>query len=186
MGEAARKRLTIDDWLAYSDGTDTRYEFVGGELVAMASGSTRHATIAQNAGSEIERAVGDRAPCRAVQGAGLTVEVDGDHRGYIADVALTCEEPDDGQLFRELRLIVELLSPSTKGYDKRRKVPDYGRLPTVEEIWLIDSRERAVLVWRRAGEAWVGSFPYTAEDSFASQALGVEIPLDRLYRNTGL
>jgi Uma2 family endonuclease len=186
MGEPARTRLTIDDWLAFGDGTDTRYEFVGGELVAMASGSTRHGTIAQNAGGEIERAVGDRPPCRAVQGAGLEVEVDGDRRGYVADVAMTCEPPDDGQLFREPRLLVEILSPSTNGFDKRRKVPDYGRLPTVEEIWLIDSRERAVLVWRRSGETWIGSFPYTGEDAFASQALGVEVALDRLYRNTGL
>ncbi len=186
MGEPARKRLTIDDWLAYSDGTDTRYELVGGELVAMASGSDRHGTIAHNVGSEIERAVGDQPPCRPVQGAGIEVEVDGDRRGYVADVALTCEEPDDESVLEAPRLLVEILSPSTKGFDKRRKVPDYGRLPTVEEIWLIDSRERAVLVWRRAGDTWVGSFPYTGDDSFASQALGAEVTLDRLYRNTRL
>ena len=186
MGEPARKRLTIDDWLAYSDGTDTRYELVGGELVAMASGSTRHATIAQNAGSEIERAVGDRPPCRAVQGAGLEVEVDGDRRGYIADVAMTCEPPDEGLLFREPRLIVEVLSPPTEGVDKHRKVPDYASLPSVEEIWLIDSRARAVLVWRRVEGTWIGSLPYVREEAFNSPVLGVEVALDRLYRNTGL
>lgn len=186
MPEPARKRLTIDDWLAYDDGTDTRYELVGGELVPMAPGSTRHGTIAQNAGSEIERAVGDRPPCRAVQGAGLEVETEDDRRGYVADVVMTCEPPDDGRLVREPRLIVAVLSPSTAGVDKHREVPDYARLPSVGEIWLIDSRARAVLVWRRVEGSWIGSIPYTRERTFGSPVLGIEVALNRLYRNTGL
>jgi Uma2 family endonuclease len=186
MGEAARRRLTVEDWLAHDDGADTRYELVGGELVAMASTSGRHGTIAHNVARAIDDAVGDRPPCRPVHGAGLEVQVDGDRRGYVADVLMTCEPATDEQLHREPRLIVEILSPSTKGIDKRRKVPDYGRLPSVGEIWLVDSRERGVLVWRRVEGTWVGSFPYTGEDRFWSPVLGVEVGLDRLYRNTGL
>ena len=134
MAEPARKRLTIEDWLTYDDGTDTRYELVGGELVAMAPGSRRHSTIPHNVAVVIEEAVGDRPPCRPVHQAGLEVEVDSDRRGYVADVVMTCEPDDDSQLFREPKLIVEILSPSTRGVDRRRKVPDYGRLPSVEEI----------------------------------------------------
>lgn len=104
----------------------------------------------------------------------------------MADVALTCEEPDDDPVVKEPRLVVEVLSPSTVGVDKHRKVPDYGRLPTVDEIWLVDSRKRTVLVWRRVEDAWVGSFPYTGENTFASPVLGAEVALDQLYRNTGL
>ncbi len=99
---------------------------------------------------------------------------------------MTCAPASDDQILREPRLIVEILSPSTRGIDRRRKVPDYGRLPSVEEIWLVESRERAVLVWQRTEGAWVGSFPYTGSDTFPSQVLEVEVELDRLYRNTGL
>jgi len=186
MPEAARRRLTVEDWLGYDDGTDRRYELVGGELVGMAPGSRRHSTIPHNVGLVVESAVGSRPPCRPVYGAGLEVDVDGDRRGYVADVLMTCEPDDDSQTFLEPRLVVEVLSPSTKGFDKRRKVPDYGRLASVEEIWLVDSREREVLVWRRVEGTWVGSFPHTGDDRFWSPALGVEVELDRLYRNTGL
>jgi Uma2 family endonuclease len=186
MGEAARRRLTVEDWLAFDDGTDTRYELVGGELVAMASSSDRHGTIAQNVGDVVQAAVRDRPPCRAVQGAGIEVEVEADRRGYVADVLMTCKPASDDPVQREPRLIVEILSPSTAGVDKHRKIPDYGRLPTVEEIWLVDSRSRAVLVWRRVEGTWVGSFPYTGEDTFDSPVLATRVELDRLYRNTGL
>lgn len=186
MAEAARRRLTVEDWLAFDGRGDVRYELTGGELVAMAPASTRHATIAQNVGGVIERAVEDRPPCRAVQGAGIEVEAGGDRRGYVADVAMTCEPPSDDALFREPRLVVEILSPSTRGVDERRKVHDYAGLPSVAEIWLVDSRERAVLVWRRVEDAWIGSLPLTGADAFDSPALGVRVELDRLYRNTGL
>src|SRR5215208_1241778 len=149
MGEAARRRLTVEDWLAFDDGTDTQYELFGGELVAMASSSDRHGTIAQNVGDVIQEAVRGRPPCWAVQGAGVEVEVHGDRRGYVADVLMTCKPASDDPVQREPRLIVEILSPSTAGIDKHRKVPDYGHLPTVEEIWLVNSRMRTVLVWHR-------------------------------------
>jgi Uma2 family endonuclease len=187
MGEAARRRLTVEGWLAYDDGTDTRYELVGGELVATASSSDRHGTIAQNVGDVIQQAVRDRPPCRAVQGAGIEVDVRGDRRGYVADVVLTCRPAGDDLIHREPRLIVEILSPSTAGVDKGRKVPDYATLPSVEEIWLVDSRMRFVVTWRRVeGGAWVGSFPYMGDGAFNSPALGCHVQMDRLYLNTGL
>jgi len=41
------KRFTLDDYLTYDDGTDTRYELVNGELVAMAQPKGRHGAIAE-------------------------------------------------------------------------------------------------------------------------------------------
>jgi Uma2 family endonuclease len=41
------QRFTLDDYLTYEDGTDTRYELVNGALVAMAQPKGRHGTIAE-------------------------------------------------------------------------------------------------------------------------------------------
>lgn len=35
MTQATRKKMTFEEYLHYDDGTDTRYELVGGELVTM-------------------------------------------------------------------------------------------------------------------------------------------------------
>src|SRR4051794_10234524 len=99
MAEPPRKRLTIEGWLTYDDGTATRYE-----LVAVAPGGRPHSTIPHNVGVVIEEAVGDRPPCRPVHQAGLEVEVDSDRRGHVADVVMTCEPDEDSQLFREPKL----------------------------------------------------------------------------------
>jgi len=39
------QRLTLADYLAYSDGTDTPYELVQGELVSMPLGTGLHGDI---------------------------------------------------------------------------------------------------------------------------------------------
>ena len=41
----ATSKLTLDEYLGYTDGTDTRYELVNGELVAMSLGSGLHRAI---------------------------------------------------------------------------------------------------------------------------------------------
>lgn len=186
MVDAAHKLLTVEDWLAFHDGTDTRYELVEGRLVAMSPTIRRHGSIAQNVGSVIGRAVEDRPPCRAVQQAGLEVVTEHDRRGHIADVIMTCEPDDESRTFEAPRLIVEVLSPTTTGIDWKVKVADYGLMPTVDEIWLVDSHERCVVVWSRIDGTWVGTLPLNGGKTFTSRVLGVEVHLERLYRNTGL
>ena len=99
---------------------------------------------------------------------------------------MTCEPFGDSSDMRESRLVVEILSPSTKGIDQTVKVPAYGRLPTVEEVWLVSSRRRWILVWRKTPADWIAEFPYTDVPTFHSPVLGGEVVLDRLYHLTGL
>jgi hypothetical protein len=56
------------------DGSDARHELIDGVPVAMAPASRRHATLCQNIGDVIQRAVQDRPPCRAAQQAGIAIE----------------------------------------------------------------------------------------------------------------
>lgn len=47
MTPATQRRLTIEEYLTYDDGTDTRYEFDDGELVEMPPAIRLHRRIAQ-------------------------------------------------------------------------------------------------------------------------------------------
>ena len=54
--------MTVGEFLAYDDGTLTRYELVDGVMVAMNPPHPRHADIVENTGRLIERQL--VAPCR--------------------------------------------------------------------------------------------------------------------------
>ena len=90
MGEPARRAMTADEFLAWDDGTDTRYELFDGAVVAMAPPTHVHGVIVGNAYAAIRMALESRAPCQGVVEAGIRVDA-ANH--YKADVAASCAEP---------------------------------------------------------------------------------------------
>ena len=48
MAEPAQRRWTVEEFLAWDDGTDRRYELVDGRIVAIEPSSEAHATIVPN------------------------------------------------------------------------------------------------------------------------------------------
>ena len=67
MSEAAVKRMTVAEFLRWEDGTDTRYELLGGSPVAMAPpaaahGSSRYGFVP---GSELRSNLAARVWCRS-------------------------------------------------------------------------------------------------------------------------
>jgi hypothetical protein len=65
-------------------------------------------------------------------------------------------------------------------------VPLCGRLPSVEEIWLVGSEAHWVIAWQRTGDTWHAGLPLIGEASFTSTALGTTVTLDEIYRLTAL
>ena len=191
------RRMTVAEFLKWDDGTDTSYELIDGRpvaryarsgsphtVVAMAPPAPRHARIAGNVFAEIGRQLEGRPPCGAVVEGGIRVNEDTYH---VADVAATCAPISEEGFVREPFLVVEIVSDSDRGARALAKVQDYIALASIQEIWLIDSRERRVQQWRRGGEdRWIVTLPLTGRARFDSPTLGGTIELDRLYRNTGL
>ena len=100
--------------------------------------------------------------------------------------AATCAEASGSLYIEEPFLTVEVISENSERDDLGLKVRRYVELPTIHEIWLTDSRERWVQIWRRAHDCWIVTLPLRGRSSFASDALGATIELDALYRNSGL
>ena len=56
MADAASRRMTVDEFLAWDDGTDTRYELHEGQPVAMAPTRRSHSGLV----GELARHIGNR------------------------------------------------------------------------------------------------------------------------------
>ena len=153
MASPAPRRMTLDEFLEWDDGTDTRYELIEGEIVAMAPAMPEHATIVPNLAGALGQRL--RPPCFILAGAGV-VRPDRPDHFYIPDLLVTCTPIPQGiRYVPEPRLIVEVLSPSTRRYDRDVKLDGYRAIPTVEEILLVWSEERRVQLWQRDGERWI-------------------------------
>jgi Uma2 family endonuclease len=142
--------ITVAEFLAYDDGTDTRYELVNGALVAMNPPSGRHADICENIADCLRPQL--VPPCRVYTSkAGAAL----DERGLNwrePDVLVACTRPEAG--FFHPRLVVEVLSPSTEKDDRTTKLDFYESLPSVEAILLVWQDERRVRLRERGEDGW--------------------------------
>src|SRR5262249_19060761 len=154
MAETAQRRMSLAEFLGWDDGTDARYELIGGLAVAMAPPLEAHGTIVGN----LARHIGNHLepPCRVVAEAGL-VPKDRRDTYYHVDLLVTCAPPVRGTGNpREPLIAIEVLSPSRATHDRRIKMLDYSRMPSIREIVVIDSRERRAQVWHRGDDArWI-------------------------------
>jgi len=186
MSELAVKRMTLAEFLRWEDGTDTRYELLAGFPVAMAPPAIAHGVLAARLCARIEAALQSRRPCMAQVEAGIA-RPDRDDTCYIADIAVTCTPPERGQqLLQDPVLIVEIFSPGTAIYDRQTKVTDYRRIPSVQEILLIDSTSIFAEVLRRDGDRWITEIVRGPQSVLSLSAIALTATMSDLYEGIDL
>ena len=172
---ATQRRMTVAEFLGFDDGTDTRYELVGGEMVAMNPPAEPQVRIMANMFRVLDRGLAD--PCRAYVGGGV----------WLSETDDTWREPDlfvacgGREGFSQApRLIVEILSPPTEKEDRTRKLDFYRRFGSVAAIWFVWQDTPRVELQERADRAWIVRDVIGGGDvAIASPALA--IPLAEIY-----
>lgn len=148
------QKMTAFDFLAWEENQTERHEFFRGETFAMVGGTARHNRVILNLASRIADHL-DGTTCQ-VFAENMKVQI---AEGVLyPDVMVTCgkAEAGDEQMVTDPKLIIEVLSPSTSGYDKRDKFILYRTLPSLREYALIDPAKRQVEVFTLTeGGAWM-------------------------------
>ena len=123
-----------------------RYELVAGNPVAMAPERNRHNLVKVDCLLSLRQAVHAAKLDCAVLGDGATVEID-DSNVYEPDVTIQCGEPIDvdATVASHPTILVEVLSPSTKGVDTSDKLIGYFQLDSVRHYLVIDPVRYAVI-----------------------------------------
>jgi Uma2 family endonuclease len=140
------KLMTMDDYLAYDDGTDKRYELVDGELVEMPTESQLNASIAKFLFLELVK----RLPVALLSFKDTEIEVTGRRaKCRLPDLIVHSEESRTALngakraiLTRDLpppALVVEVVSPGVENRDRdyRYKHTEYAARE-ITEYWIVD------------------------------------------------
>jgi Uma2 family endonuclease len=186
MAEAAARRMTLEEFLAWDDGTDTLYELVEGFPVAMTPPAEAHRILAVRLASRIDAALADRRPCNAQIDAGVT-RPDRADSYYVADIAVTCHanEPRQ-QAIREPILLVEILSPGTERHDRRTKLLIHRQIVSVQEILLIDSDSYYAELHRRQNAHWLTELLRGPDAAITLNSVSLALSLSELYEGIAI
>ncbi|HEU0218476.1 MAG TPA: Uma2 family endonuclease [Stellaceae bacterium] len=173
--------MTLEEFLRWDDGTDTRYELINGFPMAMAPPARAHGILCARLAGLIDAALHSRRPCAAQIEAGIA-RPDHNDSFYIADIAVSCRPYRQGeQLVEDPILIVEILSPSTERNDRRLKLPAYQELGSVREIVLIDADSHHAEVYRREGARWGIELARGAEATLSLATVELHMSMAELY-----
>ncbi len=147
--------LTLAEYLVYDDGTDTRYELVNEELVAMAQPTGIHGGMSEFVNDSFRFEI-QRLQLPLISKQDLIAVQTGLVRGKITcrvpDVVVITSEQWQDMRFREAvltdsvpLLVVEIVSDSTRNIDYRKKRAEYNAIE-IPEYWIIDFSDRKVTV----------------------------------------
>lgn len=140
MSKPQEAPITADEYLAMERAAIEKHEFAFGEIYAISGATARHVEIVGNITSALHIQFRQR-PCR-VYSADLRLCVEQKYRYTYPDVVVVCGQPQflDGHLDTLLNpdLIVEVLSESTRNYDRGDKFQQYRGIPSFREYLLVD------------------------------------------------
>ena len=157
MSQAAAptpKIFTFEEYLAYDDGTDTRYELVDGELVEMPPESDENNDVARRLFVELLKHI----PFNLIAYKDTEIEVSGRRaRCRLPDLLVHTEESKAAlkgakraTITRDMPppvLVIEIVSPgvANRTRDYRYKRTEYAPRG-IAEYWIIDPEQRQITV----------------------------------------
>ena len=175
MAEPARKPMTVADFLEFDDGTDTRYELIGGGPVAMSPPSERHTRIVSAIAASLYSSL--RPPCLPYQGGGVSVAPN-DTTWRIPDIFVSCVAGDGYS--HQPRLIIEVLSPSTEREDRTAKLDFYKTFSSLEAILFVWQDTRRLELHERGADAWIVK-DLIGSGTMHLSDLAIDLGMDEIY-----
>lgn len=182
MGLAKLKtKISVEDYLAGEELSAVRYEYVYGEVYAMAGTSDNHNRIVGNLYAAFLSHLRNSL-CEPFMG-DIKVRVS-PNVYYYPDVLVSCEQNPENPYFRnEPVLIVEVISPSTQEIDRREKLLFYQQMPSVQEYVVIEQQKKLVEVHRRQPDGrWITYYFNQYDETVEFQSVEMTLPLDEIYR----
>src|SRR5438067_4427740 len=130
---------TPEEYLEFEEKAIEKHEYYDGRIYVMSGSSVNHGRICRNVLSALHVQLRGR-PCEAFN-SDIKTHVEASDLYTYPDVSALCGEPRFESERRGVLLnpsvIVEVLSPSTEGYNRGKKFSHYKRIPSLREYVLI-------------------------------------------------
>lgn len=172
---------TLAEFIQWENAQSERHEFYRGEIFAMVGGTSRHNRVIVNLTRRIDAHL-DGTACR-VYAENMKVQLADDGVLY-PDVMVACGQAESGdeQAITDPKLVIEVLSPSTKGYDQRDKFILYRSLVSLREYVLIDPQTRRVEAFTLADAGTWLLTDQTNAGVLTLQTVDLALPFEQVFK----
>ncbi|MBD2363807.1 Uma2 family endonuclease [Anabaena minutissima FACHB-250] len=179
-----QRYYTPEEYLALEEAAEYKSEYIDGQIIPMAGGTVNHNQIALNLSTELNFAF--RKQHYRVYMGDVRLWIPQRRIYTYPDVMIVEGEPEffhnRTDMILNPQVIVEVLSESTKGYDREYKFQIYRTISTFQEYVLIDQTQIYIEHFSKTGKKQWNLREYDAEDEKISLVnIPFEICLQDLY-----
>ena len=184
MATQPKQPLTPEEYLVRERLAPTKSEYYRGEVFAMAGASERHNLIVTNLVASLVTSL--RGRNYRVYSSDMRVLVCDTGLYTYPDVVVVCGKPaladTEGDVLTNPVLLVEVLSESTKDYDRGGKFHQYMRIPSLQEYLTVSQTEMMIdASIRQADNSWLIRELVPANGKVSIQCLGIELDFAEVY-----
>lgn len=186
MLDKAPRRMTPEEFYAWQEPMDEKYELVDGypvprcpDIEMMTGASRRHDQIVWNVLAELKVQLRGK-PCRGFTSDTAIKTLKGRRR---PDAGVECGERDDqSHEAGDVQLVSEVLSPSTRELDMFGKLDEYRAIPTMRYVLLIEPNAPRTVLWSRNDDlSWTDKAIEGLEEKIELSKLGITLALTDIY-----
>ena len=137
--QALKTHSSREDYLEYDSASEQKHQFYEGEIFAMSGGTFNHSAISTNVTSALSNLL-SKSPCRPMN-SDMRISTPSGLDTY-PDISVFCDDPeltDNNCTLLNPALLIEVLSPSTKNFDRGDKFLHYRSITSLQDYLLIDS-----------------------------------------------
>ncbi len=176
--------LSLEEYRNLETRAETKHEYHDGEIIEMTGGSINHNSILINLIVLLKLAL--RGTNYRLQSSDLRLWIPQYNRGLYPDLMIIAGEP----LFSDNRndeilnpcLIIEVLSPSTSGYDRGDKFRYYRSIPQLNQYLLVSQGEILIESYSKTSENnWLLQEYTPAREIITLDSLGISLNLVDIY-----
>ncbi len=176
--------ITPEEYLAAERQADFKSEYFAGEVFAMAGASYAHNLIVANVIAELRQQLKGK-DCTAVP-SDLRLWIESAKHYLYPDVTVVCGEPEFTDEHVDTlvnpRLVVEVLSKSTRDFDRGEKFTMYRTLPSFAEYVLIaQDRHHVEHFARQADGRWLLTDIDQVADTVSLTSIEGQLALAEIY-----
>ncbi len=185
MLQQEKTYISPEKYLAMEEKADQKSEYFNGEVFMMVGASANHNRITGNINAFFNTTLAN-ATCESFA-SDMRLQVKANGLYTYPDVMVVCGKPEfaagRNDTLTNPILIVEVLSPSTKNYDRGQKFMPYRELETLVDYVLVEQdRPHVEYFHRQDAGRWLLTEFNTADVALPLEALKLQLPIARIYQ----
>ena len=180
----SKEKISIEDYLETENASIEKHEYYKGEIFAMSRAKVSHNTISGNLFVTLSNKLKGKK-CKPYN-SGQRIHIQSNTLFTYPDISIICGEiitlnNDDYNVLNP-SVIIEVLSKSTKNYDRGEKFKLYRDIPTLKEYIVADSESIHVEVFKlNDTNHWELEEYNTIADHLQIKAIDETVSISEIY-----